>query len=510
MFRQCPLREPPADRRLVGMSASLLPRDRTAARESLERSAGRLREVFPEWPAGHPTARLLQEYLAGRAAGELDLSGRFPQPETAAPLLREAAVTLVLDDSDGALTLVSAGISSSPHVVRCDSAAEAAAVAAAVARCEGSGGSVAALSAVEVVRGSGQGEDRNPFSEVCRCVRGVLSEEGPAAGGFRKGHAEDAPEFAAQSGLRLRVIVSAPKQVRALGDLLHLVGAIMAGQEGRPHSDVELVLAGREKHMTKAFNGELEAWFSRVDVSPGLAKSRLLIATGWRGASGAVGSSPGLPTPVVRDGISAFGACYGGSRVDAGARLLLEALRAHAAEGPAGSADDAGGSPLRVLDLGCGNGWLLREVRVLFPGARLAGVDDSWAAAASARMTLDVNGSGRGGEGTHEGSAFASGDGGPVLRHADGTAALPWGEGFEAGAFDLVTLNPPFHEGTTVTTDTAHALIDSAHALLRPGGLLVLVQNSHLRYRSHLASSFAHVEQWARDRRFTVLAAWKQ
>ncbi len=96
-----------------------------------------------------------------------------------------------------------------------------------------------------------------------------------------------------------------------------------------------------------------------------------------------------------------------------------------------------------------------------------------------------------------------------MILHADGTAPLPWADGFDESSFDVVTLNPPFHDGTAVTTEIAHELINAAHALLRPGGLLVLVQNSHLRYRSHLSHRFARVEQWARDRRFTVLAAWK-
>jgi 16S rRNA (guanine1207-N2)-methyltransferase len=200
------------------------------------------------------------------------------------------------------------------------------------------------------------------------------------------------------------------------------------------------------------------------------------------------------PVPGVPDlSVTARPGTFGGTSADAGAQLLVRALvdRLSAATLDAGYR--------RVLDLGCGNGWLLAALGALLPDAELWGVDDVRAAVASTEATV------RNSPGVRE-----QRDRRVVVVHADGTAPLPWagtaGEEIAAGMFDLVTLNPPFHEGHVVTTDTAHALIDSASRLLAPGGRLVVVHNSHLRYRSHLERVLDDVQQWARDRRFTVLS----
>ena len=85
------------------------------------------------------------------------------------------------------------------------------------------------------------------------------------------------------------------------------------------------------------------------------------------------------------------------------------------------------------------------------------------------------------------------------------------GEGLPQQAFDVVLLNPPFHAGHEIESDTAKRMMRSAHAVLRPGGRVVVVFNSALRYRRELEGLFGrdNVEQWARDRRFTVLSAVK-
>src|SRR5699024_12403663 len=75
------------------------------------------------------------------------------------------------------------------------------------------------------------------------------------------------------------------------------------------------------------------------------------------------------------------------------------------------------------------------------------------------------------------------------------------------GSADLVLLNPPFHDGTVVDATLVQGLLDAAARVLRPGGQLWFVHNSHLRYRAELTRRFGDVRQRARDRRFTVLSA---
>jgi 16S rRNA (guanine1207-N2)-methyltransferase len=280
--------------------------------------------------------------------------------------------------------------------------------------------------------------------------------------------------------------VEAPKQLAVVRNLLR-DGAGTAA---------EVVVAGRDKHLSPRLNSVLGESFRQVHVSPGVRTSRLLIGVEPESTDAveddslavalAASSVPGVPDLSV----TAWPGTFGGTTADAGAQLLVQAIADRWTASAAGVRS--------VLDLGCGNGWLLAALGVLFPAASLWGVDDVRAAVASTEVT-DENSPG----------VRQDPQRSVVVVHADGTAPLPWagpdGAVIEEGSFDLVTLNPPFHEGHTVTTETAHALIESAVRLLAPGGRLVLVHNSHLRYRSHLERVLSGVEQWARDRRFTVL-----
>jgi 16S rRNA (guanine1207-N2)-methyltransferase len=468
------------------MPSSLLPEPPTAQTESLEAVDAVLARFDPAWPQGHPTARLVEEYLLGRAHGILDVSGRPVPPSddpadsaspggassvsTAAP--GTGPVTVVLDDPTGALVLVAA-LTGAPVVdAWADSARAQEAIRAAVAHLP------APLQVVVTLH-----RQRQEALEAAQQEADRTSSED-----------EQRPPG-------IRVLVESPKQLAVIGQLLR-DGADTAA---------EVVVAGRDKHLSPRLNSVLGEAFAEVHVSPGVRKSRLIIGVEPRSVVDAVEDDGGVdggdaddegfafsmvasPVPGVPDlSVTARPGTFGGTSADAGAQLLVRALvdRLSAATLDAGYR--------RVLDLGCGNGWLLAALGALLPDAELWGVDDVRAAVASTEATV------RNSPGVRE-----QRDRRVVVVHADGTAPLPWagtaGEEIAAGMFDLVTLNPPFHEGHVVTTDTAHALIDSASRLLAPGGRLVVVHNSHLRYRSHLERVLDDVQQWARDRRFTVLS----
>ena len=65
-------------------------------------------------------------------------------------------------------------------------------------------------------------------------------------------------------------------------------------------------------------------------------------------------------------------------------------------------------------------------------------------------------------------------------------------------------LNPPFHVGASVHTGVAHKLFDAAARVLRPGGELWTVWNSHLQYRPALERTVGPTRQVTRDPKFTV------
>jgi hypothetical protein len=106
------------------MPSSLLPEPATAVSRPLEEADAVLARFDPDWPQGHPTARLVEEYLLGRAHGILDVSGR-PAPAPADDAAAPPPVTVVLDDPTGALVLVAA-LAGAPQVHAWNDSAQAA------------------------------------------------------------------------------------------------------------------------------------------------------------------------------------------------------------------------------------------------------------------------------------------------------------------------------------------------------------------------------------------------
>lgn len=242
------------------------------------------------------------------------------------------------------------------------------------------------------------------------------------------------------------------------------------------HADPSVVVyaGGRVKHMTPAQNAVLGRFFGEVSAGLGHRKARVLTAS----APLAVGDPPFPKRAVDRDlpfGLFAYGATFGGAKLDHGSRLLLSTL-------------DGRPAPRRVLDLGCGNGVLAVSAALAWPDAEVVASDQSDAAVRATRLTAE-----------------AAGVLGRVSIHrADGTEAVP------AGWADLVLLNPPFHTGSTVHAGVAHRLIRDCARVLVPGGELRLVFNSHLAYRPLVERVIGPVRQLARDRTFTVLAATRR
>ncbi|WP_224779462.1 methyltransferase [Leucobacter sp. Psy1] len=239
---------------------------------------------------------------------------------------------------------------------------------------------------------------------------------------------------------------------------------------------VQVFAGGRVKHMTLTMNEVLGRSFTSVSAGLARRKSRVLSASGPRAGETRFpvwGEDPDLDFRVA-----AFGATFGGATLDHGTRLLL------AADGTR----DAIAGAQRVVDLGCGNGVLATAAARANPRAEVIATDQSAAAVAATRLTSE-----------------AAGVADRVRVHrADATEAVP------DGWADLILLNPPFHSGSTVHAEVAHRLIRSSARALAPGGELRLVFNTHLAYRPLVERVIGPVEQVARTRTFTVLAARKR
>lgn len=75
--------------------------------------------------------------------------------------------------------------------------------------------------------------------------------------------------------------------------------------------------------------------------------------------------------------------------------------------------------------------------------------------------------------------------------------------------YDLIVMNPPFHEGHAAEPSLGQAMIKAAASALRGGGRLMLVANRGLPYEPVLAESFREHGETCRNARFKVLWAKK-
>lgn len=251
---------------------------------------------------------------------------------------------------------------------------------------------------------------------------------------------------------------------RSLGALTEIAEAVAA------HADPEVVVfaGGRDKHITVAMNDVLARSFAEVRASRGRQKSRVVTARSL---------IPGPSTYPVRQTLAeldlvvvAHGAAFAGPKLDIGTRFLLEFLPRAAPEASV------------AVDLGCGTGILAAVLARTHPDLRVVATDQSAAAVASAAATASANG---------------LADRVEALRD-DVAGSLP------DSSVDLVVCNPPFHIGAAVHTGAAEKMFASAGRILRPGGEMWTVYNSHLRYRPVLNRVVGATTVAGRNPKFTV------
>jgi len=230
---------------------------------------------------------------------------------------------------------------------------------------------------------------------------------------------------------------------------------------------VTVIAGGRIKHLTPTMNPIMQRYFGSLEVSRAQQKSR---AFTLRQPLPAAESRFPLREQHGSLWIAAHGAVFAGTSIDIGTRLLLSVL---AKTGPvAGTA----------IDLGCGTGVLAVSVARLKPAMRVIATDQSAAAVASARLTAELNG---------------VADRIEVVRD-DGLESQP------SNSADLVVLNPPFHIGAVVHTGLALRMFADAARVLKPGGELWTVFNTHLGYRQALARVVGPTELVTHNDKFTV------
>lgn len=318
---------------------------------------------------------------------------------------------------------------------------------------------------------------RNPEDPVRPRRVGVRHAEDDT-GGPRLGPVPHELDASLLSDARL-VLLRLPKSLAELEEATDAIARWAA-------SDATVIAGGRVKHMTPAQNDVFATSFDRVQPQRAERKSRLVVADGLRRPVG----PPPFPVRerhVLDSGeavvLCAHGGAFAGARLDIGTRVLLEALQARGVR-PAAAGR---GAPV-VVDLGCGTGALAAVSALGHPDDRVIATDRSAAAIRSARATMAANG---------------LSDRVTVTLDDAGSELL-------AASADVVLLNPPFHLGASVHSGAGRRLIDAAARLLRPGGEVWTVFNSHLDHRRALQRSVGPTEQVARTPKFTVTRSMRR
>lgn len=165
---------------------------------------------------------------------------------------------------------------------------------------------------------------------------------------------------------------------------------------------------------------------------------------------------------------------FGWQKLDAGSTFLLEHLDA---VWPT--------APQRVLDLGCGYGYLTVQAARRWPAATFVATDNNVAAVAACARNIAQRGI--------RGEAVAD----------DCAAGL---QATAAHGFDAILCNPPFHQGFDVEGELTQRFLNATRRLLRRGGRALFVVNQFIPLEQKAAALFARVDAVARNRSFKLLA----
>ncbi|MBF7730974.1 methyltransferase [Pseudomonas sp. N040] len=275
------------------------------------------------------------------------------------------------------------------------------------------------------------------------------------------------PASAAVEGPFDLVLIRVPKTLALLEEqLIRLQDQLAAGAQ---------VIAGAMlKHLPRAAGDLLERYIGPVQASLAVKKARLLIATpvALPAAASPYPTRYRLEQPPLELLNHANLFCREG--LDIGTRAMLPHLPRSL-------------NPLRVADLGCGNGVLGIVYALANPQAALTLIDESYMAVQSAAANWQA----------------ALGERPVSIRAGDGLAEQP------AESLDLVLCNPPFHQQQVVGDFLAWRMFTQARAALVRGGELWIVGNRHLGYHAKLKRLFRGVEQVAATPKFVILKAIK-
>lgn len=265
------------------------------------------------------------------------------------------------------------------------------------------------------------------------------------------------------------VVMRIPRQADYLAWVLRWVNQVVV-------PDGVIVAGAMIKHLPDRSAQVFGHLVHTQTVSRARKKARVIIAKpGSQDLAPGYVEWQGYCIPGTQLQVDALPAVFSRRRLDIGTRELLPFIGQHL---------DRLQSGARVLDLACGNGVLGLSALLHRPDLELTFSDVSSQAVLSARHNVQ--------------RSFPSARAHFV--HTDGAPD-------NVPGFDLILLNPPFHEGGVVGDHIALKLFEQSASALAPGGRLLVVGNRHLGYHRTLKQSFSRVIQLAATPKFVVFEA---
>ncbi|WP_297574487.1 class I SAM-dependent methyltransferase [uncultured Deefgea sp.] len=255
-------------------------------------------------------------------------------------------------------------------------------------------------------------------------------------------------------------MVKLPKSLSMLeAQLLQLASGVT--------TPVEVYFSGMQKHVSNGHLALIKQYCDDVEYLPTQRKARMYRANLRPNQQRMLPYCQSVPELGLT--LQNVAGVFAEQKMDIGSRFFIE----HFSQLP---------SAKTVADVGCGNGLLSLAYHQRHPDAALYLYDESKVAVESAQLSFAAN---------YPQAAVE-------ILHRDGLVDV-------AQQFDLILINPPFHQQNTITTDIASSMFTQAKRCMHAESELWVVANRHLDYQADLKKQFRRVHVVAQNAKFVVL-----
>ncbi len=260
------------------------------------------------------------------------------------------------------------------------------------------------------------------------------------------------------------IVIKLPKNLSFFEDILCKITFLM-------HRNSKVVYSSMLKHLSKGVFPLIQKYIGDTSTSLAKKKARLIHSNFEM-----METPSKFPFSSLIDGFSKdftyHSNLFSRGKLDIGTRFFLDFI--------------PNKNYQNILDLGCANGIIGIKAKQLNPNANIFFSDESFMAIKSSRVNFE--------------------------KHIGTDANFEWTNCYEVNSdvkFDLILCNPPFHQNNTVGDFIALQMFKDAKRVLKKGGELVVIGNSHLAYPSKLKRIFGNNSLLAKNKKFIISCSTK-